>query len=85
MREIIVKEIEDKNIIWFKNSNSYLVFEPIVAKIISKIAAKIPVSEIENWCFKELSVPKEIITEFVTNIYEIYAKNNLLSKDVETK
>ena len=85
MCEIIVKEIEDKNIIWFKNSNSYLVFEPMVAKIISKIEAKIPVSEIENWCFKKLSVPKEIITEFVTNIYEIYAKNNILSKDVETK
>ncbi len=85
MHEIIVKEIEDKNIIWFKNSNSYLVFEPMVAQIISKIAANISVSEIETWCFKKLSVPKEIITEFVTNIYETYAKNNILPKNVETK
>lgn len=84
MHKIIVKEIEDKNIIWFKNSNSYFVFEPIVAQIISKIEAKLSVSEIENWCFKKLNVPKEISTEFVTNIYEIYAKNNILPKDVET-
>jgi len=85
MPRITVKEIEDKNIVWFKNSNSYLVFEPVVAKIISKIDAQTPVSEIEDWCFNKLKVPKEISTEFVNNIHEIYSKNTIPTKDNETK
>jgi len=85
MHEIIVKEIEDKNIIWFKNTNSYLVFEPVVAKIISKIDAKVPVSEIEYWCLKKLNAPKEVIIEFVNNIHVVYADNTISTENKAAK
>lgn len=82
---MLVKEIDNKNIIWFKNSNSYLVFEPVVAEILSKISMNVSSSKIENWCSKKLKVPKEIIIEFVSNIYKIHTENNIYIKGIKTR
>ena len=83
MSKQIIKSIEDKKIIWFKNSNSYLVFEPLVADILSKIDATIPTQKIEGWCSNKLDVPKEVISEFIRNVYSIHNENNsIIKKDV---
>ena len=85
MNKILVKTIEEKKIIWFKNSNSYLVFEPLVAEILFKIDTNIHLTDIEKWCSKIIDAPKEIISEFIKNVFEIYQKNNFIVHNKETE
>jgi hypothetical protein len=84
MKKMVIKKIEYKSIVWFKNSNSYLIFEPLIAEILSKIDTKISLTKIEDWCSKKLEDPKEIITEFIANTFEVYKENNILTPKKET-
>ena len=85
MSNLVIKVIEGKEIVWFKNSNTYFVFEPIIVEILNKIDTAIPISKIEKWCSKKLDAPKEIIYDFLKNIYAIYKVNNLTIKKEETE
>jgi hypothetical protein len=84
MNTLFKKEIEEKSVVWFKNSNSYLVFEPTVVEILYKIEAKIPLLEIQDWYAKKVETPKEIVLEFITDISKIYTENNILTVEEET-
>jgi hypothetical protein len=79
MNTLFIKKIEEKSIVWFKNSNSYLVFEPTVVEILYKIEAKIPLLEIQDWYANKVETPKEIVLEFITDISKIYTENNILT------
>lgn len=87
MSSILIKKIEDKNIVWFNTSNSYLIFTPIITEILFKIDAKISLSDLKSWCFKEIEAPKEVLLDLITSIYKIYTENNINSiknKNIET-
>ena len=73
---LISKTIEDKKIIWFQNSNSYLVLEAVVANLIEKINNKVLASEIEEWIINTLDIPKNIAKEFIFNVNDLYIQNN---------
>ncbi len=81
MGELVVKKIEAKNIVWFKNSNSYLVLEPIVTKILLKINKKVSLEEIETWVIKKVDAPKNVIKKFIVDIYSLYSENNRVTKE----
>ncbi|NVK53256.1 MAG: hypothetical protein HWD85_10005 [Flavobacteriaceae bacterium] len=81
MCEIIVKKIEQKNIIWFENSNSYLLLEDIVAKIILKIQNNVSVKEIKDWCTLKLVSPKDISHSFVDDVVNLYKQQTKTSKN----
>ncbi len=85
MSKLIIKTIEDKKIVWFQNSNSYLIFEPLVAEILSKINNGILVKNINKWCSKKIEIPKETISDFLKNVYAVYNENNALLKKKELK
>jgi hypothetical protein len=76
MSYFLVKKIEDKNIVWFNKSNSYLVFAPIVTEILAKIDTKNSLSDIETWCSKKIEAPKKVLLDLITSIYKIYNENN---------
>ena len=73
---IISKIIEDKKIVWFQNSNSYLVLETIAADLIEKINSGKLASEIEEWIENKLDIPKSIAKEFIFNVNDLCTQNN---------
>ena len=69
MSRLVVKKIEDKEIVWFKNSNLYLVLEQITADILLKIDKKNSLEEIETWAFKKITAPKNILHKFIEDVF----------------
>ena len=87
MSPFLVKKIEDKNIVWFNKTNSYLVFAPIVTEILAKIDTKTSLSDVETWCSKKIEAPKKVLHDLITNIYKVYNENNvdlLKNEKIET-
>lgn len=78
--EYIRKDIEDKSLIWFENTNQYLVFEPKTADIISWIYDKEPLEEIGRKVAEDLDVPYEKAIDFVIDISE-----NIVKKQSEVQ
>ncbi|WKD84919.1 HPr kinase/phosphorylase [Polaribacter huanghezhanensis] len=83
MNKVVVKKIEDKEIVWFKNSNSYLVLEPIAAAILLKINKNNSLEEIKTWAFKKITAPKKVVKKFIEDIFLLYTVNNTLKKEVQ--
>lgn len=81
MKNVLVKKIENKSIVWFNNSNSYLIFEPIVSEVILKIDKNISVEKIELWISKKIKAPKKTIHKFVQDIFSLYTENNSIKEE----
>ena len=82
MKNVLVKKLENKSIAWFNNSNSYLIFEPIVSDVILKIDKNISVEEIELWVSKKIKAPEKKIHQFVQDIFSLYYENNTIKKEI---
>ncbi|MDG2194293.1 MAG: hypothetical protein P8K77_05480 [Polaribacter sp.] len=74
--DMLIKKIDTKHIVWFQNSNSYLIFEDSTTAIIKKLHAKQPISEIENWCCLKLEIPKNIAKKFVNDLVKLIQKQH---------
>jgi len=72
---IVSKKIEHKKIIWFQNSNSYLVLEPIVAYLIEKINNNEQHTEIVDFIKNQLNIPKELAKKILRNVTDLYIQN----------
>mgnify|MGYP005991078801 CR=1 FL=1 len=75
MSQVIIKEIDSKSIVWFKESNSYAIFEKLVAEIIAKINSKTPINVIEEYCIKKIDAPLDKIKEFIKDVNSIFNNN----------
>ncbi|WP_299670685.1 hypothetical protein [uncultured Polaribacter sp.] len=70
----LYKPIEDKTIVWFENSNEYLVLENITADILKRLHKGISVKEIATALAKKLAVPLEKTIDFILDLEKkIYA------------
>jgi hypothetical protein len=74
---IIVKNLANKSIVWFQNSNQYLVLEPLAASIVKDISQNKELKEIAAELEKELDVPFEKAIDFVIDLEEKIVKPNL--------
>ncbi|MEE9349555.1 MAG: hypothetical protein V3U80_05865 [Flavobacteriaceae bacterium] len=81
MKKLVVKKIEDKNVVWFKNSNSYLVLEPLVTEILLKINKNVSLEEIETWTSEKTASAIDIIKKFIKDIYSLYLESNKITKE----
>jgi hypothetical protein len=73
----ITKELENKSVVWFQNSNQYLVLEPMAASIVKNIAQHKELKEIAAELEKELDVPFEKAIDFVMDLEEKIITPNL--------
>ena len=88
----LYKTVEDKTIVWFENSNEYLILENTTADILKRLSKGISVNEIAEALSKKLSVPLEKTIDFVLDlekrIYEPKSniKSNLINdyRDIKT-
>jgi len=77
--DILIKKIEDKHIVWFQNSNSYLIFENSTTAIIKKLYEKQLISEIENWCCLKFDIPKNLAKKFVKDVDKLVQKQHKIA------
>jgi hypothetical protein len=66
--EFLYKTIEDKTITWSESSNQYLILENTTALILKKLNTGVSIKEIASELAKELSLPLNKTTDFVTNL-----------------
>ena len=66
--DFLYKSIEDKTITWSKSSNNYLILENTTALIFKKLNTGVSIKEIATELAKELSLPINKTTDFVTDL-----------------
>ena len=85
MDSTLIKEIEEKAIVWFKNSNQYVVVEKIVAKIIQKIILKETTHKIAKYIEREIEIPFEEAFLFINDIEKKIVVPNTTSTNSKIK
>ncbi|QXP70891.1 hypothetical protein H0I29_01990 [Polaribacter sp. R2A056_3_33] len=64
----LYKTVEDKTIVWFENSNEYLVLENNTADILKRLSKGISVKEIAEALSKKLAVPLDRTIDFIIDL-----------------
>ncbi|WP_218598429.1 hypothetical protein [Polaribacter sp. NJDZ03] len=64
----LYKAIEDKTIVWFENSNEYLILENTTADILKRLSKGIAVKEIAEALSKKLAVPLDRTIDFIIDL-----------------
>ena len=83
---IIYKDIEDKTITWFENSNQYIVLEKVTATIVKSLQEKIVVKKIATTLSLDLEIPLEDSLAFVKDVQEkIMLPNTENTKELTVK
>lgn len=70
MGSTIIKDIEEKSIVWFKHSNQYVIVEKIAAFIIEKLSKKETIQEIAKELEEILKIPSKEAIRFVKDLKE---------------
>jgi len=89
--DFLYKSIEDKTITWSKSSNDYLILENTTALIFKKLNTGVSIKEIASELAKELSLPINKTTDFVTDleknidVLKIKKNNSLIKEDTTIK
>ncbi|OSY88503.1 hypothetical protein WH52_07055 [Tenacibaculum holothuriorum] len=65
---MIIKNLEDKSIVWFNDTNEYLVVEPIVAEILSLTEKNKTKEEINNAISKKINIPKSELNNLIEDV-----------------
>ena len=66
--DFLYKNLEDKTVAWSENSNKYLILENTTALIFKKLNTGVSIKEIASELSKELSLPINKTTDFVTDL-----------------
>ncbi len=79
---MIIKPLENKKIVWFKDTNEYLVIEPLIAEILSLLYHKIDKQEIITKVFNQINIPYQQTENLVTDIESLLNAQNLIRKEL---
>jgi len=72
------KKIEDKTIVWFENSNQYLVLEPLVADIVTDLSENKNLDIIADKLENNLEIPLKLAKDFIKDINDKILKPNII-------
>lgn len=67
-KEILFRDIDKKSIVWFENSNQYIVLEKKAAQILKELHVGIPINDIAQNLVSELDVPIKNIERFISDL-----------------
>ncbi|MDT7833489.1 hypothetical protein RQM59_13970 [Flavobacteriaceae bacterium S356] len=67
-KDILFKDIEDKTVVWFENSNRYVVLEKRAAQIVKQLHENIAANTIANSLASDFDIPVEQAMGFVQDI-----------------
>ena len=79
---MIIKKIENKNIIWFKDSNEYIVVEPLVAETLSLLHKNIDKQTIITKISNKINIPLQEIENLIADINSLLNSQNSTKRDL---
>ncbi len=82
MNSIITKEIEEKSIVWFQNSNQYLILENSAAEIVKRLYRKDSIKDIAKTLEDDLGIPFEKASDFIIDIDQQIVKTSQKEEDI---
>ena len=65
---MLIKNLENKTIVWFHDNNEYLVLEPLIAEILSLLNNKIDKQQIITKIFNQINIPYQQAENLITDI-----------------
>ena len=77
----IYKKIEDKTIVWFEDTNNYLVLETTAASILKKIDKGVNRTQIAATLSKQTNVPLEQAKDFIVDFEKRILNQKPFAKD----
>ncbi len=83
---MLVKQIENKSIVWFEDNNEYIVVEPLVAEILSLLKNNVEKQEIITRRLNSLNIPHKQAENLVSDIKALLktnAKEESINKQIE--
>ncbi|WP_298879503.1 hypothetical protein [uncultured Polaribacter sp.] len=83
LTNFLSKTADDKTIVWFENSNEYIILENTTADILKRLSKGISVNEIAEALSKKLSVPKEKAIDFILDLEKrVYEPKNNKQEEI---
>jgi len=70
----VIKTISDKSVVWFQQSNQYVVMNSFEAEVLLKICNKEKLSNITEWCIKKLSFAQNDADVFIQSIQDLISQ-----------
>ena len=67
-QQLLYKELEDKTIVWFSDSNEYIVVESLVAQILSLLERNTEKSEILTTILREIDIPNQQAKNLIDDV-----------------
>ena len=74
-QQLLYKNIDDKTIVWFSDTNEYIVVEPLVAEILSLLENGLDKSEVLKNVLNKVDIPTQQAKSLIDDI-EILLKTN---------
>ncbi len=74
--QILIKPLNNKSIIWFKLSNTYVLVASETAKLLNKIAKGYEPKRLELWCEKTIELSNEQTKVLLISVFELIKKLN---------
>jgi hypothetical protein len=79
----LYKTTEDKTIVWFENSNEYLILENTTADILKRLSKGISIDEIAKALSKKLDIPLGKTIDFIIDLKKrIYDPKNTIESEI---
>lgn len=82
---IIIKKIEQKSVVWFLNSNQYLIVENIVAQLFQLLEKQASKLELISYIVQKINVPEEQAQHFLSDTEVLYNTLHKKSKKQNNK
>lgn len=67
-QQLLYKQIETKTVVWFSDSNEYIVVEALVAKILSLLERNIEKSEILTTILRQIDIPNQQAKNLIDDV-----------------
>jgi len=77
LHAVIVKELGGKSIVWFQNSNQYLLLEPRTALIVQELSTGKDINDVARQLQQELHIPNQQAMDFVQDLQQIFVLPNM--------
>ncbi|WP_237276233.1 phosphoenolpyruvate carboxykinase (ATP) [Tenacibaculum ovolyticum] len=79
---MIIKQLDNKKVVWFKDTNEYIVIEPLVADILSLLYQKIDKQEIISKVFSQIDIPYKEAENLISDIENLLISNNFTKQEL---
>lgn len=74
--KILIKPLNNKSIVWFNLSNTYVLVAKQTAKLLTKINEGLSYKNLELWCEKNLSLTNKQSKALLTSVFKLIYKLN---------